>query len=249
MALYGNATGGSLNAPSTSYAREFQSYLVSHPDMDADTAFKSFIKSHGAPSAQSMDEVYSIIEGFYADKRTSIYEGLESGGMTGSDALSQYGEYGLQNIDPALGDYINQKISEDNATTAYNREIEARDSSLTSTINQLTQAGMNPGSAISIGGSALGSVPQAGNTGISSAQLAQQRKINEYNQKQHMTRQLISMAGSIAAAGIGGGVYGLARGAAVKAARATVGSARSALQSRKIIKDRGHEDDPDSWYL
>lgn len=213
--------------------------------------FSSLIKKY--PSGDTINLFNSLGNDYYNNLRSSIYEGLNNDSLSGQEALNQGGRSGLTGYDASLQDLISNTIARENAETSYNREKELRDTSLESTYAQAQALGLNPsGSVMSLGGATASPVGQASNPSLSAAGLAHQKKLNEYKEKQAMTRQLIHMATSLAAAGVGGATWGAARGAVNLAARSTVGAAKQAISSspkRYIKKDKGHEDDPDSWYI
>jgi len=256
--MFDRGSGGVYNSFSKKRSEfssldDLRSYLSTNPSLNTsdiqDILTNMTTLGGSGLNYKDYGEAYKILNDFVNGNLTSVYDSLRDGSMTGTEALGYANERGLTGIDPGLQDYISNQIAQDNAKTAYDREIAARDSSLVSTYDQLQQLGMNPGSVISIGGSQTPNLGQAQSTSLNAAQLAQQQKINQYNQKQAMSRQLISMVSSLGRAAIGGTTYGLARSAAAKAVQSTAGAAKAALSRRPIIKDRGHEDDPDSWYI
>lgn len=241
MALYRLEDVAGANDPYADYydkyasLKELRDYFASHPNANYDDVISQLKNGgFGSKGAGMANLIASLdyVANYYNNRAEGIYSGLKDGSLKPTDVLADASQMGLTGKSPELSDTINQYISQQNAEEAFDRQIQARDTSLLSTYEQAQQLGINPtGAVMSLGGASTPSVGQASNPGSSAASLRQQERINEYNQKQAMTRQLISMAGSVAASGLRGGTAGMAANIAGKAARATVGAARAVLGS------------------
>lgn len=128
-----------------------------------------------------------------------------------------------------LEDYLNQQISNQltNANNAYQTQM--RDTSLLSSAAQLQQLGLSPSNVASVGGASSGVYSGAANNLMTAnnARIQDQRK---YYAKMQIMRNLSSLVGSMAHAGISGGMYYKARSILAKQANKTAVDAVEAAE-------------------
>lgn len=144
-----------------------------------------------------------------------LAKGIQDGALTGDDVQYLISRYNLA-ITPEFEKQLNNLLSKEAASTEYDREIAARDTSITSTLNQLRENQMSSGLLASLGGASAGISTSAAHTDQSN--ISQARKMAEFNRKTSMARTMIGLLGGMASAGIYGTSMTLGRHAVAKLA-------------------------------
>lgn len=184
--------------------------------------------------ANIQPDFYNRLKAYIAVYDTK--QSYESGDSSAQDVLASYGvasNYGLQ-MSPETEKWLDNEISRENTSADNQFQQQMRDTSITSSANQLSALGLSPSNVISVGGSASGVTSNAASVNRhSAAALHQQERINDYNNKMGLAKTLISAAGSMASSGI----YGAALGAIKHSAAAiSTQAAHSAMNAVKAFE-------------
>lgn len=138
-------------------------------------------------------------------------------------------------MSPEYTQWMNNMISNQRTLESRGWESSMRDTELLSTAQQLSKLGLNPASTISMGRS---QVPDTGAAYVDSSNPAQQKLLQENQQKAQMARAVLGLIGGMASAGIGGASIGLARGIGSKIATSYVTGLQDQLQMLNRQNDR-----------
>lgn len=143
---------------------------------------------------------------------------------------------------PESEKFLDNMIANQNVEEAYQREIDARDTSLLSAGQQLQQLGLSSSGVLETGGASSGvSGSVASNSKTNTA-------LERYQQKMLLARQVLGMTSQMASAGIYGSALGTAKKAASVLTSAASHSAYKALYDRwdYILANSGQkgEDEP-----
>lgn len=146
---------------------------------------------------------------------------MNSEGVNPVEIQGQLATSGLS-MNPQQEEYLSNAVAQYNTHSAQNFEEHMRDTDLTSSASQLQALGLSPSSVVdtSLGHNAVNA---ASSKGLNAAE-------NAYDRKQAIARSLISMASSMASAGIYGSSLGLVRSFAGKLASSSAHSALKASQ-------------------
>ena len=151
-----------------------------------------------------------------------VWEAMEKAKAGEGSVNDVYGAFGGSvSVSPEGEKYLDNMIARENTEQAQTQEEHLRDTSLTSAGSQLQSLGLSPSSVIQTGGAAANGVGAASVNTHSAANVHQQARINDFNQRMSMARQLISSASSMASSGI----YGAALGAMKHGAEAMAATA------------------------
>lgn len=152
-------------------------------------------------------------------------DNYDSGKIGANDLLGTIGNNtlgGRLSMTPETEKWLDNQIARENEAANNAFQEHMRDTSVTSTGEQLQSLGLSPSSVIQVGGASSGVTSQgAGVNTHSAAALHQQEKINRFNQQMGLAKNLISTAGSMASSGI----YGAALGAVKHSAQALASTA------------------------
>lgn len=203
-------------------------------------AFKSYDEAlqYLIEHPEAKDQLFSLMPKL--EQLYNIYLANQQYGKGEIDANTLLGQYGQNSaggaisMSPETEKWLDNQIARENATTQYDREIAARDTSLLSAGNQLSQLGLSTSNVIQTGGASSGVQASNADTAMrSNSALRQQMKINKFNQQMSLAKSLIGAASSMASSGI----YGSAIGAVKHSAQAIAGSAaHSGLAALKATK-------------
>lgn len=184
----------------------------------------------GVPGLRDRYEHWLLEQQAYANVRS---------GENPNDSLQSFAQAGIT-PNQGFSDWLSNAQSQYNTQQQQAYETMMRDTSVTSTGNQLQGLGLSPSNVIQVGGASSGVNSAAADTiRPNAASLKQQENINRYNQQLGLAKNLISTAGSMASSGI----YGAALGAVKQSARAVAGaSAHSGLAALKATKMSADDD-------
>lgn len=136
-------------------------------------------------------------------------------------------------INPQWEKYLDNMIANQNTGEARAWEEQQSSTNLLKAGSQLEQLGLSQSGVLQTGGSNVNGVQAASN---SMTNLSQQMKIQKYQQRMAMARQLLGMTSQMAAAGIYGGALGAAKSASSALTSAASHSALGALSKTRGIK-------------
>lgn len=196
---------------------QFLAYLAQHPE---DTAAYENAKA---------------IYGDRLDKYINLY-GAYSRAQDGSGSWNDVygaisGAPGI-NVNGELEKFIDNQVSRENTQNAQAYDKMMRDTQVTSTANQLGSLGLSTSNVISSGFASNNAPGAAATSHMSASSLAQQKKINEYNQRLGMAKSVVGLVGQMASSGIYGGALNAAKHAGQALSAATAHSAQRVLASR-----------------
>lgn len=194
-------------------------YLISHPDL-AQTAIDAFGKN---------SQIAGLWNTYMAGQNY----------LAGNGSINEvYGSVGSnQSFIPETEKYLDNLIGRENTANDQQFQEHMRDTSLTSSGAQLNALGLSPSSVISVGGASSGVSSAAASQNMhSTAALAQQRRINDYNNKMGLAKTLIQAAGSMASSGIYGAAIGAVKHSAQQVAGAAAHSGLNALKSMESVR-------------
>lgn len=163
--------------------------------------------------------------------QNSLYQARESGdyNQVQQDITDSSRNTQNQFVTPAMQQEVNNGISNQNTKAQWAQEEYMRDTSYTSAGSQLQGLGLSASGVIQTGAANSGQLSTANN---SMTNIAQQQKIERFQQQMSIARSIIGLTGSLASSGIYGHAIGAARSAAAVTAAATAHSARNAIMSK-----------------
>lgn len=179
--------------------RSVYEYLKTLNDDERTTWFGGFPNGVLSPNHNINQETYN---------NWSNYEALINGQMSPEDFQAALGTNGKSGYSPEMEQYVNNMLADQRTQEARNwDEYVARNEYLWS--GQQAQAlGLSP-SVISFG--AATGANSAGTANVAMQNLSHDRKMEAYKARMSLARQLISMTGAMASAGIHGSALGMAR--------------------------------------
>lgn len=202
-------------------------------------SFEEFLKQSGYDISQLTDLELNMYRRLYDNARkdgtiSQYLVGQYRDGQLGSarDITGMMSQYGIQST-PEVTQYLNNEMQVDETNAARDYNTQMRDTSITSSAEQLASLGLSPNNVLSTGGSGIGSSGMTAD--ISKANPALDKAMADFNQKASMTRTIIGLIGGLGSAGIIGGSRLLARKAASAAASSM---AHSGLQALKVSNPR-----------
>lgn len=183
---------------------EFRDYILSHPQENP--MLYNIVRS----SPELIDKIFNSHKAIADAEHTGDYNA----------ALGEISSQGTE-LSAEKEKYLDNLISNQRTIEARDYDTQMRDTSLLSAGSQLEQLGLSTSNVIQTGGVASNGVLAAGTSKHSAAQMHQQERINNFNQKLNLAKSLVSTAGSMASSGI----YGAAIGAVKHSASALAASA------------------------
>lgn len=162
-------------------------------------------------------------------------EGIQQGALSAKDVQSLTSKFGMT-YTPEFEKLLNNIQAQENAKTEYDREIAARDTSITSTLNQLRDNQMSTGLLSSLGGASAGISTSAATSDTSN--ISQARKMAEFNRKTTMAKTMLGVLTGMASAGIYGGSMFAGRKAVAKLTTDASLAAVKANNATKLLTRR-----------
>lgn len=175
------------------------------------------------------------------------YKKMTEGKISALEAQGQLAGAGID-LTPEQTEFLNNKISQEASDKANEFTEHMRDTSITSAADQYSSLGLNPASVMQTGGAGIGGSSTAD---VSNRNTAQEKMLNQVNQKAAMTRTMLGIVGGLASAGIYGGAITAGRVAAARIASSTAHSAQAAMQSygKGVMSAYGHTYDKYGNYV
>jgi hypothetical protein len=213
-------TQQSSNEPGSSISQALEKQL--DPSNYADWA-----ELYGLTDYMDNDGKYSSVNYYKQNEFEAAIINLYKQGKISANDLAGYLNYLVyREGDSTFEKWLDNQIALENTNSAREWEEKMASTDLLRSASQLSQLGLSPSTAISVGGSKVNPVDAANNV---KSNVAQQM----YESRMGMTKSLISMVTGMASAGIGGAALGLAKNSLARQAMATAHNANKALDNYK----------------
>lgn len=218
MARYFQTQGGTFDVSNKEGLWAFFTYCQNHPDdVEALQLLSYYLE---VPAVANHYREWQQAQSYM----NSIKEGEDPNQVQADAAAAGY------TFDGTGEKVIDNAIAQSNAQQEQAYQTQMRDTSVTSTVKQLEDAGLAAGGVLSIGGAGSGVQSTAAATNMhSAAEMKQQARINAFNQKMGLTRSLVHMASSMASSGIYGAALGAVKNAGARFAASAAHSATPLL--------------------
>lgn len=208
---------------SRSGRRGIYQWIAEHPDDPAAKELQEFFMNGFGPA---MAQDYQR----WLDEQSLIDKAQQTGDW--NQAYMDASSSGVE-ISPDLEKSIDNQIARENTSNAQNFEEFMRNTSVTSTADQLSGLGLSISNVVPMGAASSNGVAAPVTSMHSAAATRQQARLNAFNNKMSLARSLIGAAGSMASSGIYGAALGAIRHSAAKVAAATAHSGLKALDSMR----------------
>jgi len=146
--------------------------------------------------------------------RDYLYSGVLNKKLDPLDVQGEAAGLGIQ-WTPEQSEYIGNMLSQKATNEERAYETNARDTSLISTANQLSDLGLNTGSVVSLGGASAGVNSNAANL---DSNYSQNKALAQFQAKASMARTILSTISGLASVGIGGSAMAVSKIAAARIA-------------------------------
>ena len=145
--------------------------------------------------------------------------------------------------------YVDNKMSESHTQQDQAYQTEMRDTSITSTGNQLQSLGLSPSSVVQVGGASSGVSSAAALTNTHSAyNTMAQLRMDKFKTNMGLAKSLIGAASSMASSGIYGSALGAIKNAGAKIATEAAHSGLSALKAANSPSPKISKKDVDDFW-
>lgn len=158
----------------------------------------------------------------------SLQEALDRGDYKAIQGILAGLHPGVFSLTPEMETWLNNMIASQNTAEERSYIDQQNQTNILNAADQLKQLGLSASGVLQTGGN---SIISPGAADSSMANLAQQRKMQQYQAKMGIAKSILGMVGSMASAGIYGTAIGSARKAASVVTSAAAHSAYGALSS------------------